>query len=293
MRKVFLFILSIFLAGCTVSNEDAVEEVIEDTLSVKYERIYVEIDEEIDYLDYITSSNDDEIEYNSIDTSNVGTYTVTYTLNELEASMIVDVVTMYDKIYSPLGITPETIEDPDDITVLVNKQYAIPEDYVPDDLVTVVDSSQQLRKEAAEAYEAFYNAAVAKGISIYSISGYRTNETQTLYWNNQVKVRGEEYASQYSAYPLRSEHQLGLAIDISYMTESDRLSESVADSEIGQFIVSDAYKYGFILRYPEDKTNITNYGYEPWHIRYVGVELATKLYEEDLTLEEYYEVYYK
>lgn len=218
---------------------------------------------------------------------------MTYTLNELEASMIVDVVTMYDKIYSPLGITPETIEDPDDITVLVNKQYAIPEDYVPDDLVTVVDSSQQLRKEAAEAYEAFYNAAVAKGISIYSISGYRTNETQTLYWNNQVKVRGEEYASQYSAYPLRSEHQLGLAIDISYMTEGDRLSESVADSEIGQFIVSDAYKYGFILRYPEDKTNITNYGYEPWHIRYVGVELATKLYEEDLTLEEYYEVYYK
>lgn len=77
-------------------------------------------------------------------------------------------------------------------------------------------------------------------------------------------------------------------MDVSYKTTGDRLSESVADSDIGQFIESDAYKYGFILRYPQDKTEITNYNYEPWHIRYVGVELATYLYENNLTLEEYY-----
>ena len=161
---------------------------------------------------------------------------------------------------------------------------------MPDDLEPVVDnSSQKLRKEANTAYTKFYNAAKAKGIAIYSISGYRTNATQTSYWNNMNKVYGNEYASQYSAYPGRSEHQLGLAIDISFKTDGgDRLSEKVASSDIGKFIISDGYKYGFILRYPSDKIAVTNYGYEPWHIRYVGVDLATKLHDENITLEEYY-----
>ena len=171
----------------------------------------------------------------------------------------------------------------------MNKLHQIPEGWTPDDLEPVIDNAnQKLRKEANEAYTKFYNAAKAKGIDIYSISGYRTNATQTLYWNNQVKVYGEEYASQYSAYPGRSEHQLGLAIDVSYTTQGDRLSEKVADSAIGKFIISDAYKYGFTLRYKKDKVAITNYGYEPWHIRYVGVDLATKLHDQNLTLEEYY-----
>ena len=92
----------------------------------------------------------------------------------------------------------------------------------------------------------------------------------------------------YLDYPGRSEHQLGLAIDVSYTTQGDRLSEKVADSAIGKFIISDAYKYGFTLRYKKDKVAITNYGYEPWHIRYVGIDLATKLHDQNLTLEEYY-----
>ncbi|MEG0549448.1 MAG: D-alanyl-D-alanine carboxypeptidase family protein, partial [Coprobacillus sp.] len=71
-------------------------------------------------------------------------------------------------------------------------------------------------------------------------------------------------------------------------TEGNRLNEQVATSSLGKFMISDAYKYGFIIRYPKDKIAITNYAYEPWHMRYVGVELATKLTQENLTLEEYY-----
>lgn len=275
----------ILLTGCFSKQED-VELVLND------DRIQIGVNEEIDYLSFIASNVElENVIYNEIDTSKVGTYTIEYSLEDKTDSLIVDVVKMFDgNIFSPLGITPDTVDNPEDITVLVNKVNQIPEDWQPDDLVKVCDSSQKLRLEAAEAYKEFYTAAKNKGIEVYSISGYRTNDTQTLYWNNQVRVNGEEYASLYSAYPLRSEHQLGLAIDVSYKTDGDRLSESVEDSEIGKFIISDGYKYGFILRYPKDKTEITNYGYEPWHMRYVGKELAQYLYENNLTLEEYYEV---
>ena len=160
---------------------------------------------------------------------------------------------------------------------------------VADDLEKVIDCSQKLRHEANQAYTQFYQAAKEKGIEIYTISGYREPETQQLYWDNSVKVFGQEHAIQYNAYPRRSEHELGLCVDISYTMDGDRLSEKVADSPLGKFIESDAYKYGFILRYPQDKVRITGYGYEPWHIRYVGVDLATQLHQENKTLEEYYE----
>ncbi len=296
-RCVLLAICLMICCACTKDQEGPVIELVKS-------RIQIGVDSEIDYLSFVQKAIDEvdgdlisEITYNQIETSEVGQYEVVYKLsdhagNQTEKKLIIDVVHYFDNgVFSPVGVVAETVENPEDITVLVNKLYAIPEGWVPDDLESVIDNSQQmLRKEANEAYTQFYLAAKEKGIDIYSISGYRTNETQTTYWTNMVKVYGEEYASQYSAYPGRSEHQLGLAIDVSYKTTGDRLSESVADSEIGQFIVTDAYKYGFILRYPKDKVAITNYGYEPWHIRYVGVELASELYQKGLTLEEYYDM---
>lgn len=285
MKKIFYLLLTIvLLTGCIVEEK-------EKGFELKTDRVQIAMNHEIDYLSYIDSDLSlDKLIFNKIDTSRIGTYTVEYQLEDIVKHLTVDVVKMYEgEIFSPLGIIPNVVDNPEDITVLVNKVNSIPEGWGPDDLVKVVDSSQKLRKEAALAYEEFYNEAKQRGIAIYSISGYRTNDTQDLYWNNQVRVNGEEYASLYSAYPLRSEHQLGLAIDISYKTDGDRLSESVEDSEIGQFIISDGYKYGFILRYPKDKISITNYGYEPWHMRYVGKELAEILHNNNLTLEEYYE----
>lgn len=299
MKKYLCLIIVglLTLTGCA-KEEDKTAPALELTKS----RIQVGLNSKIDYTSFVQKAVDEvdgdlvsAVQYNKIDTSKIGQSTINYTVkdesgNESQQTLIVDVVKYFkNQIFSPLNVTPDTVKNPDDVTVLVNKVHQIPEGWVPDDLESVIDNkNQKLRKEANDAYTKFYKAAKAKGIDIYSISGYRTNATQTLYWNNQVKVYGEEYASQYSAYPGRSEHQLGLAIDISYTTQGDRLSEKVATSPIGKFIVSDAYKYGFILRYQKDKVAITNYGYEPWHMRYVGVELATKLHESGLTLEEYY-----
>lgn len=301
MKKIFLALLalSLCLGGCFQSKgKDEEAPVIE----LSHKRVQVSVGDSIDYQSYIKNVSDNvdqdlkkKVTYNKIETSKIGKYTIVYEVkdsagNQARQELVVDVVTMFDDdIYSPIGIEVDTVDHPEDVTVLVNKVNQIPEGWEPDDLVTVIDGTQQLRKEAAEAYNDFYKAAQNKGITLYSISGYRTQETQTRYWTNMVNVYGEEYASQYSAYPGRSEHQLGLAMDVSYTTVGDRLSEAVEDSDIGQFIISDGYKYGFILRYPKDKVAITNYGYEPWHIRYVGVDLATKLHKSGQTLEEYYD----
>lgn len=300
--KYIIAILALLL--CSGCGSNPIEVVKKDetapVLNLKYERVHISDKEELDTHIYIEEANDDrdgdllDKVVTKIDTSNPKEYKVIYSVedeahNKTEKTLYVNRVNMFeDGIYDPHSIDPLTVENPEDITVLVNKTHQIPEGWEPEDLVKVVDSEQMLRKEAALAYEKLYNEAVNRGIAIFSISGYRTNETQTRYWTNMCNVYGLEYASAYSAYPRRSEHQLGLALDVSYKTTGDRLSASVADSQVGQFMASEGHKYGFIIRYPKDKVAITNYGYEPWHLRYVGVELATELYENNLTLEEYY-----
>lgn len=251
LMLVFLLLLS----GCSTNKEHKKSQeqspTKQKTFTLNSSRIQVNQYATINYLDYV-SGNTDAIEYNTIDTSKLGTYEVTYSLedtttnsNQEAKTMIVDVVRTYENgIFNPTDLIPETITNPESITALVNKTHQIPSGWVPNDLVEVAGSSQQLRKEAAEAFEAFYQAAKNQGITCYIISGYRTNDTQALYWQRQVEIYGEEYASLYSAYPGRSEHQLGLAIDISNQLTGNRLTEQVANSDIGKFIVSDGYKYG-------------------------------------------------
>ena len=296
MRKIIGFItIFLILTGCQEKDQEA------PVLLLNKSRVQIALNTSFDYLQYVEKAYDrqdgdvtDQINYNEIDTTSVGKKTVHYKVtdqagNQSQKDLIVDVVEYVGDLINPITAKADIVENPDDVTVLVNKLHEIPKGWKPDDLEDVIDCHQQLRHEANEAYTKFYQAAKAKGIAIYTISGYREPETQQLYWDNSVKVFGEEHAIQYNAYPRRSEHELGLSVDISYTTEGDRLSEKVADSALGKFIESDAYKYGFILRYPQDKVRITGYGYEPWHIRYVGVDLATKLHNENITLEEYYE----
>ena len=296
MRKIIGFItIFLILTGCQEKDQEA------PVLLLNKSRVQIALNTSFDYLQYVEKAYDhqdgdvtDQINYNEIDTTSVGKKTVHYKVtdqagNQSQKDLIVDVVEYVGDLINPITAKADVVENPDDVTVLVNKLHEIPKGWKPDDLEDVIDCHQQLRHEANEAYTKFYQAAKAKGIAIYTISGYREPETQQLYWDNSVKVFGEEHAIQYNAYPRRSEHELGLSVDISYTTEGDRLSEKVADSALGKFIESDAYKYGFILRYPQDKVRITGYSYEPWHIRYVGVDLATKLHNENITLEEYYE----
>lgn len=187
--------------------------------------------------------------------------------------------------------------DPDNIAVLVNRQYPMSSDYVPDDLVVPnirfsfygTYEKSYVRQVTADALEELFQSAAQKGIILKGVSGYRSYERQQQIYSNNVKTRGEEETNLVSAQPGSSEHQTGLAIDVSSDSVGCALEESFGATEEGQWLAKNCHKFGFIIRYPEDKTSITGYSYEPWHIRYVGEELASYLYKKDWTLEEYYQ----
>ncbi len=176
--------------------------------------------------------------------------------------------------------------DPEDIAVMLNKNRSIPNEWEPSDLVEINSNNEgkhRLRKQAAMQWEKMRSDALKDGIVIKVVSSYRSKEYQTNLFNSYMATDPAN-ASTYSAYPRTSEHELGLTVDISYDWE---LHHDLQDSNLGKWMNQHSYEYGWILRYPKDKTSITGYIYEPWHYRYVGPELAKVLYENDLTMEEY------
>ena len=180
-------------------------------------------------------------------------------------------------------------EAQNDLTILVNKYHKLPDDYVPNDLVSLsYNSNYLLRKEAAEAFERLTNAGILEGVIFYPFSPYRSYELQTALYNNYVNRDGVAAADTYSARPGFSEHQLGLAVDVRSSTLNDNLTP-----EHYEWMLENSYKYGFIVRYPKGKQHITQFIEEPWHIRYLGVELATKVHDSGLTYDEYYDIYMK
>lgn len=174
------------------------------------------------------------------------------------------------------------VSDPDSITVMINKQNVLPDGWEPADLVSV-GNNHYLRKEAAKSLEMMRNDAQNSGISFNVISSYRSQAYQTNLYNRYMA--SDPYnAPYYSAYPRTSEHELGLAVDISY---DYSLHNDLAESELGQWMAANAHNYGWVMRYPEGKTESTGYYYEAWHWRYVGTELAEALYSSGLCMEEY------
>ena len=182
-------------------------------------------------------------------------------------------------------------EAKNDLTILVNKYHKLPDNYEPDDLVALSyhnGYTYYLRSEAAEAYEKLVSAALLDHVIVYPFSAYRSYNTQNSLYNGYVARDGKEAADTYSARPGFSEHQLGLAIDIRSNTLLDNLTEK--DYE---WMLDNSYKYGFIVRYPKGKQHITQFIEEPWHLRYLGIELATKVHDSGLTYDEYYDLYMK
>ncbi len=187
---------------------------------------------------------------------------------------------------------------PDSITVLVNREYRLPEDYVPTDLVIPGISfsfygtyeKSYVRQVMAGPLEDLFAQAELEGILLKGVSGYRSYARQEQIYNNNVNTRGKETTDLVSAMPGSSEHQTGLAIDVSTSAVGCTLEQSFGDTVEGKWLERNCYKFGFIIRYPEEKTHITGYTYEPWHIRYVGKRLAKHLYKKELTLEEYYQI---
>ena len=189
------------------------------------------------------------------------------------------------------------IENPEKLDVMVNKTRNLPENYVPEDLVTLTDLStvlsnpevNQLRKAAYEALKELFNAAKEDGYELYARSGYRSYYTQASLYSSYVESYGKAAADKYSAKPGQSEHQTGLSMDITCEALNYTLDTSFGETEEGKWVAENAHRYGFIIRYPKGKEDITGYSYEPWHIRYVGIELAEKIYESGLTMEEYFQ----
>ncbi len=173
---------------------------------------------------------------------------------------------------------------------LVNRTYRISPDYIPNDLVmpnvSRATSSVLMRKEAAEHLELLFQAAKEERLYLTCISGYRSYQTQNIIYNRKLKKVGKERANLYVALPGASEHQLGLAMDIDKKGGSG-LNGSFGKTKEGAWIRENCHKFGFILRYKEEWTDITGYAYEPWHIRYVGEEHAKTIYEMDMPFETY------
>ncbi len=168
--------------------------------------------------------------------------------------------------------------------ILVNKYYSIDKDYDAD-LETLGDSygKGKMNKEAALHFREMVDDAKKVGITLKSVSAYRSYDSQNTIYNNYVKKDGKTKADTYSARPGHSEHNTGLAVDINTASSSAHF-ENTKEYE---WLINNSYKYGFILRYPEEKMYITGYKYEPWHYRYLNVETATKIHELNVTYEEY------
>jgi len=181
-------------------------------------------------------------------------------------------------------------------SMLVNKYYKLDKDYEPDDLVTIkTDHSwgaygdNQIREEVYDAFKDMWTSAKENNIYLMINSSYRPYADQERVYNNYKDANGESYADKIAARPGYSEHQTGLALDIFCTTNSS--TKTFADSDAYRWLLENAHKYGFILRYPEGKEEITGYAFESWHYRYVGKDLAEKIYTEGITFDEYYAYY--
>lgn len=179
-----------------------------------------------------------------------------------------------------------------DTTMLVNKYYLLDSTYEPTDLVVIPQTyswgdkgTQRTRKVTYDAFLKMWNAANLEGYYLMISSSYRSYEEQKIVYDN-YKKRGQKYADKYAARPGASEHQTGLALDIFSKLNSNK--NTFKDTKTAEWLKENSWKYGFILRYPSDTEDITGYSYESWHFRYVGVDAAKYIYENNITFDLYY-----
>ena len=181
-----------------------------------------------------------------------------------------------------------TIYNPTSYDILVNKNNKLTSDYVPNDLelidINYSCENKYLRHEARINFENLAKKAKEEGFNIIATSTYRSYDYQDKLYNNYVLDKGFYYADMASARAGHSEHQTGLAVDIADLSLD---YDNFENTKEFYWMKNNAHKYGFILRYPKACFHITGFKYEPWHYRYVGIEVATYIYKNDITLEEY------
>lgn len=213
---------------------------------------------------------------NTVNTKKSGTYKITYKVSDSSGNYVSTKRMVYvkEKTDNVIKESPK-IEVKEGITyvngiIIVNKDYSLPKNYDP-----------KVNKIALEALKNMQADAEALGLDLSLISGYRSYYKQEKLHDEYVKKDGKEVANTYSALPGHSEHQTGLAFDIG------SVERSFANTSEAKWIEENAHLYGFIVRYPKGKSDITGYIYEPWHVRYLGIDIATDVKNSGLTLEEY------
>lgn len=213
--------------------------------------------------------------------------------SKYDADKVVSYVNMYlDYPYYEHTIN---VEKPDDPLVIVNKYYKFSSNFVPKNLVNVdKDDSYnnytfQISSIVKEKFDDINKDMAKAGLGLLVKSGYRSYDTQVGLYNDYVAAHGKAEADTFSARAGYSEHQTGLAIDV--CARSNCSYGKFESTNEYDWMIANAHKYGFILRYPKDKTDITGYDFESWHYRYVGVEVATYIHEHNLTFDEYYSMF--
>ena len=201
-------------------------------------------------------------------------------LNDYDTETIVTNVNIgIDSAYYTNVKTIDNIEE----NILINKYNKLKDDFIPNNLVNI--NNTKISKIAYDNYLIMKKKMEEENLNLTIISAYRTKEMQNNLYSNYCKKEGAEKADTYSARPRHSEHETGLAIDVTVPGKNYLEFEKEKEYE---WLKNNSYKYGFILRYPKNKTDITGYIFEPWHYRFIGVDLATKVYISTLTYDEYY-----
>ena len=238
--------------------------------------------EEINNLSFILSSK--YYKYDLLDS-----YIEYYKKNEDKKDNIVVLVNI--GLNNDFYTNVREIEDPDSLLVLVNKYNKLPDNYRPSDLedfpskYKIYTTARPMRKEAHDQLLKLFDDINKEGMNLWINSAFREKSYQNKLFTNSVANNGMNHALIYSAKMRHSEHETGLAVDLS--AQSSGAIETFNKFKQYEWMQNNAHKYGFIERYPKGKEWITGYAYEPWHYRYVGVEVATKIKEEGITYEEY------
>lgn len=191
-------------------------------------------------------------------------------------------------------VPPDQVAAPNDLLALVNKTMHLPSDYVPPDLVDLgsqgipaLNRNLLIRSNVAPYLKEMLDAASADGLDIQVLSSYRSYQDQQAVFSREVAAVGQAQAERYVARPGQSQHQLGTTVDLTAKSVGWDLSEDFEDTAEGQWLVANAAKYGFVLSYPKGKEHLTGYAYEPWHFRFLGVEVAQLLETQGVLMEEY------
>lgn len=189
---------------------------------------------------------------------------------------------------SLLAVAPQN--DVDGLLFLQNRQWRVSRYFEPATLkANVPGQLQDMRADAAAALEEMFAACKAEiGVTLKAVSGYRSYQRQaTIYQNKLDRVKTKEKADQFVARPGASEHQLALAMDVGQKSDDVNLTSSFGRTKGGKWVAENCWRFGFILRYQEGWEDVTGYEYEPWHVRYVGLENARLIHEADMPLETY------